>query len=178
MRLTLARLAPGRPLSSQLRLGASDTLKLILTVQDDKTAKRPNQAALILKDTQAGLDVSYPLSVKENGKATISLSHKDLPSQFQRANTTLQADLVIASFGSSAGYKSEAFSMQTLNEGGASKALLEKPLRYGKLPEIHHIFRSDPKSGNVLISAVFAMAAMSTLPVLIGTVSCVCACVE
>lgn len=161
-------------MSSQLALGVSDTLKIVLTAQDGTTGKRPNQASLILKDLKAGLDVAYPLSVKENGKATVSLTQKDLPSQFQRANTTLTADLVIASFGSSAGYDSEAFSIKIVNENGTPKGSLDKPLRYGKLPEIHHIFRSDPKSPNFLISAIFAIAAIATLPVLIGAVSYVC----
>ena len=47
----------------------------------------------------------------------------------------------------------------------------EKPLRYGKLPEIHHIFKSDPTSPPKIITIVFTAAVMAALPVLLGAVS-------
>jgi oligosaccharyltransferase complex subunit delta (ribophorin II) len=47
----------------------------------------------------------------------------------------------------------------------------EKPVRYGKQPEIHHIFRSDPKSPPKVISLFFAVAALATIPVLFVGVS-------
>ena len=47
----------------------------------------------------------------------------------------------------------------------------EKPLRYGKLPEIRHIFKADPKSGPVVISLFFVGVVLATVPVLLGTVS-------
>jgi oligosaccharyltransferase complex subunit delta (ribophorin II) len=62
-----------KPLSTPVTLGASDSLKVVLTVQDGKTAKRPHQAFLLLRDTDTGLDVSYPFSVKESGKAKVDL---------------------------------------------------------------------------------------------------------
>ena len=46
----------------------------------------------------------------------------------------------------------------------------EKPLRYGKLPEIHHTFRSDPKNPPVIVSLLFTVAVLATVPVLFGTV--------
>jgi oligosaccharyltransferase complex subunit delta (ribophorin II) len=45
----------------------------------------------------------------------------------------------------------------------------EAPLRYGKLSEIHHIFRSDPKSSPTILSSVFTLAILACLPVLVGT---------
>ena len=71
--LTFRRLTPNRPLSAPVKLGATDTLRVILTTQEEKTAKRPHQAFLILKDAASNLDVSYPLSIKESGKAKIDL---------------------------------------------------------------------------------------------------------
>ena len=44
----------------------------------------------------------------------------------------------------------------------------EAPLRYGKLSEIHHIFRDDPKSPPTIISATFTLAVLATLPALLG----------
>lgn len=66
-------LTPGKLLSKSIDLGATDTLKIILTTQEGKTAKRPHQAFLLLQDTASNLDVSYPLSIKESGKAKLDL---------------------------------------------------------------------------------------------------------
>lgn len=40
------------------------------------------------------------------------------------------------------------------------------PLRYGKLDEIHHIFRADPQNPPKLVSLVFALAVLATVPAL------------
>lgn len=96
-------------------------------------------------------------------------THKNLPAQFQRANTSLSANIVIASFGSSSGYHSLAFPLKIESDTTAPTAS-EKPLRYGKLPEIHHIFRADPKSPNIVIVLFFTAAALVTLPILLGSV--------
>lgn len=67
------RLTAEKPLSSPVQLGSGDNLKIILTTQDGKSAKRPNQAFLLLSDPSSNLDVSYPFSVKESGKAKVEL---------------------------------------------------------------------------------------------------------
>ena len=67
------RLIEHKPLSNAVELGTADTLKIILTTQDGKTAKRPHQAFLLLRDAVTGLDISYPFNVKESGKAKIDL---------------------------------------------------------------------------------------------------------
>jgi hypothetical protein len=67
------RLVEHKPLSKAVGLGATDTLKIILTTQDGKTARRPHQAFLLLRDADTGLDISYPFNVKDNGKAKVDL---------------------------------------------------------------------------------------------------------
>jgi oligosaccharyltransferase complex subunit delta (ribophorin II) len=62
-----------KPIAKPVLLGALDSLKVVLTTQDGKTAKKPHQAFLLLKDTDTGLDISYPFSVKESGKSKIEL---------------------------------------------------------------------------------------------------------
>jgi len=152
------------------------------------SAKRPHQAFLLLKDSSSNLDISYPLSVKDSGKAKIDLvrgqdmvrmwtqfdraqTQKELPTQFLNGQSKVSASLVLASFGSSTGYNSEVFTLNVISDKSASANTAEKPLRYGKLPEIHHIFRADQKSPNVLISTVFTLGAIAALPILLGTVS-------
>ena len=69
----LDSLSPGKPLVKTIDLGPTDSLKIVLTTQEGKSAKRPHQAFLLLKDSSSNLDVSYPLSVKESGKAKVDL---------------------------------------------------------------------------------------------------------
>jgi len=66
-------LTPGKPLAKAIDLGPDDSLKITLTAQEGKSAKKPHQAFLLLKDSSSNLDVSYPLSVKESGKAKFDL---------------------------------------------------------------------------------------------------------
>lgn len=69
----VTRLTEHKPFPRPITLGASDSLKVVLTTLDGKTAKRPNQAFLLLKEVVTGLDISYPFSVRENGKAKVEL---------------------------------------------------------------------------------------------------------
>lgn len=67
------RLNGDRVLSKAVQLSSSDTLKIILTTQEGKTAKRPHQAFLEIKDVNTGLETSYAFSVKESGKGKVEL---------------------------------------------------------------------------------------------------------
>ena len=69
----MCRLSPQTPLSKQVKLGASDSLKLIMTTTEDKTAKRPHQAFLTLHEPKTGLEESFVFNVKESGKAKVEL---------------------------------------------------------------------------------------------------------
>jgi hypothetical protein len=71
--LTLFRLSPSTPLGKSVSLGASDSLKLLLTTVDGKTAKRPHQAFLTLTDPTTGLEESFVFNVKESGKGKVDL---------------------------------------------------------------------------------------------------------
>jgi oligosaccharyltransferase complex subunit delta (ribophorin II) len=90
----------------------------------------------------------------------------------QLATTTspLEASLVLASFGSSEGFKKPVFNLEVQIDANAAPIHYEKPLRYGKREEIHHIFRADPKSPPKVISAFFVLAVLAGLPLLFGAV--------
>ncbi|MCJ1225333.1 hypothetical protein MMC12_001982 [Toensbergia leucococca] len=169
MSAPLQRLAERKALSQPVPLGSSDTLKVLLTAQENKKGKRPHQAFLLFKDSDSGLETSYPFSVKESGKGKIEITHKDLPLQFLTSSRPLVASVVIASFGSSTPYSSYAFDLAIDVDTGAPIGPQEKPLRYGKLPEIHHNFKSDPQSPPKLITLVFMAAVIVALPVLLAT---------
>jgi oligosaccharyltransferase complex subunit delta (ribophorin II) len=80
--------------------------------------------------------------------------------------------VVIGSFGPSpAAYNSETFSLAVDLDGlEVPVAAGDKPLRYGKLPEIRHVFRSDPKSPPMIISVAFLLAVLASLPPLLAAV--------
>lgn len=182
------RIGENKALSKPVTLGASDTLKILLTTKEDNKAKRPHQAFLLVKDSKTGLDTSFAFQVKENGKGKIELvcspalqtaftinptiqTQKDLPTQLLASTGPLDASLVVASFGSSKPYNGKAFDLTIELDSGSPSPTSEKPLRYGKLPEINHTFKSDPKSPPKIITLVFAAAVIAALPILLGAVS-------
>lgn len=174
-------------LPTPVTFDSSDSLKLLLTTKEEGKGKRPHQAFLVLREPTSGLEAPFPLTVKDNGKAVVEIvrlllnsllssvllvsnihlqKHSDLPVQLAIATSPLRASLVIASFGSSEGFKKDVFDVQVTRDPGAKPIVYEKPLRYGKREEIHHIFRADPKSPPKIISFVFVLAVVATLPAL------------
>ena len=61
------------PLSKDITLGSTDTLKIILTTTDENSAKRPHQAFLTVHEPKTGLEESFPFSIKESGKGKVEL---------------------------------------------------------------------------------------------------------
>ncbi|KAL2143559.1 hypothetical protein VTI28DRAFT_10345 [Corynascus sepedonium] len=155
------------PLTKPLSLGSTDTLKVLLTAKEDGKGKRPHQAFLVLQEPGSGLEAPFPLTVKETGKAVVQISQKDLPVQLRVATEPLKASVVLASFGSAKGLNAPIFEIKIEQDAAAPPPTYEKPLRYGKKPEIHHIFRPDPKSPPKLVSLVFGLAVVATLPALL-----------
>jgi oligosaccharyltransferase complex subunit delta (ribophorin II) len=90
--------------------------------------------------------------------------------QFLKSSQPIDASLVIGSFGQTKGYNDKAFSLSIARDPSIPIASAEKRLRYGKLPEIHHIFKPDPKSPNILITLIFTGAVLAMVPMLLGTV--------
>ncbi|KAM0255086.1 hypothetical protein ACHAQJ_006087 [Trichoderma viride] len=148
-----------------LTLGHQDKLKVTLTTKDGSKAKRPHQAFLVVKEA-SGLEAPFPLTVKDSGKGTVEFSQKDLPSQLLLSQEPLKASLVLGSFGSSQGLVSPVFDFTVKLDPSATTPSFEKPLRYGKLAEIHHIFRADPKNPPKIVSITFALAVLATVPAL------------
>ncbi|KAI1766664.1 Dolichyl-diphosphooligosaccharide--protein glycosyltransferase subunit Swp1 [Hypoxylon sp. FL1150] len=151
---------------SPVTFDSSDSLKLLLNIKENGKGKRPHQAFLVLRQQGTTLEVPFLLTVKENGKATVEIKHSDLPVQFAAGKELLQASLVLASFGSSEGLNKPFFNIELTRDPNATPVIYEPALRYGKQPEIHHIFRADPKNPPKIVSAVFVLAVLATLPAL------------
>jgi oligosaccharyltransferase complex subunit delta (ribophorin II) len=97
-------------------------------------------------------------------------TQKELPVQLLSSEQNLEATLLLASFGSAKPYSSHVFDLEVKHDSNAPLPKYEKPLRYGKLEEIHHIFKADPQSGPKIISLFFVLAVLATVPVLLGSV--------
>lgn len=67
------RLVPNKALAKPVTLGASDTLRVLLTVKEDNKPKRPHQVFLLVKNPNNGLETSLAFSVKESGKGKVEL---------------------------------------------------------------------------------------------------------
>lgn len=184
-----------KALSKPVALGSADTLKVTLTAQEGSSPKQANQVFLLFQDPETGLDISYPFSVKNNGKSRLELvssaladsdgqvaigakltdtvplqAMKDLPLQFLAPSKPLEARFLIGSFGTSAAYNGVAFPLTVARDPNVPVPTVEVS-RYGKLPEIHHIFKADAQSPPVVITLVFVAMALACLPVLGGVVS-------
>jgi len=103
-------------------------------------------------------------------KLTATQTQKDLPIQLLTSKQPLRATLLLASFGTSQPFSNHVFNLEITLDPSAPLPKYEKPLRYGQLEEIHHIFKADPKSGPKIISLFFVLAVLATVPVLLGTV--------
>jgi len=155
------------PLAKPVSLGSTDSLKVILTAKDNGQGKRPHQAFLVLQEPESGLEAPFPLTVKESGKAAVQIAQKDLPVQLRIATKPLKASVVLASFGSAQGLNTPVFEIKIEQDAAVPPPTYEQPLRYGKKPEISHIFRADPKSPPKVVSLVFGLAVLATLPALL-----------
>ena len=88
----------------------------------------------------------------------------NIPAQLLVSPSPLKASLVIASFGTSKPYKNHAFDLAIVLDPSAPPPSIEKPLRYGALPEIHHIFRDDPRSPPKIVTLIFLGAVLACVP--------------
>ncbi|OBT62587.1 hypothetical protein VE03_07406 [Pseudogymnoascus sp. 23342-1-I1] len=156
--------SPSKPLAQPLPFGPAATLKLSLTTTTT-TPSRPHQAFLTLTDPTTGLSTSFALLTRTTGAATLELPYASLPSALL-SSPSLSASLVLGSFGSTPASETTVFNIALSGEEGAAAA--EPVVRYGKLPEIHHIFAPDQKSPPRVISVFFALAVVAALPVVVG----------
>ncbi|OBT98660.1 hypothetical protein VE01_03553 [Pseudogymnoascus verrucosus] len=158
-------LSPSKPLAKPLALGPAGTLKLSLTTTST-TPSRPHQAFLTLTDPTTGLSTSFALQTRTTGSATLELPYASLPSALL-SSPSLSASLVLGSFGSAPASETQLFNI-ALSADETLAQEIEKPVRYGKLGEIHHIFAPEQSSPPRVISVFFALAVLATLPVVVG----------
>ncbi|CAG7924166.1 unnamed protein product [Penicillium olsonii] len=156
-----------KPLAKPVSLVGADTLRVTLTAQEGSSAKRPHQAFLLLKDGQTGLDISYPFSVKDNGKSRVELTQKDLPIQFLSLSKPVDARVVLGGFGDSAAHDGSAFQLSIDRNPEEAVPTVETE-RYGKKAEIHHIFKDSASSPPIVITLAFVAMVGAAIPVLAG----------
>ncbi|EKD21783.1 uncharacterized protein L3040_005293 [Drepanopeziza brunnea f. sp. 'multigermtubi'] len=157
------------PLAKPVPLGPADTLKIVLSATEDGIAKKPHQAFLLLRDQDSGLEESFQFTFRKTEQGKVDFTQKDLPYQLLKSTQPLKATVLLASFGPARGFSSHVFNLDVQLDASAPELDYEKPVRYGQREEINHIFKADPKSGPVVISAFFVLAILATVPILLGT---------
>lgn len=78
--------------------------------------------------------------------------------------------MVIGSFGNSEAYDSSAFKLSIVRDPNVPIPTVEAA-RYGKLPEIHHVFKDAPSNPAIIITLAFVAMVGAALPILAGLVS-------
>ncbi|PKS12833.1 hypothetical protein jhhlp_001045 [Lomentospora prolificans] len=158
-------------LAQPLALDSTDSIKVILTIKENGKAKKPHQAFVIVKEEDTGLEAPFAFTVKESGKAVVEIPHKELPVQLVSSKKPLHASIVIGSFGSSQGLVTPLFDIDLVVNPNVAPPKYEKPIRYGKLAEIHHIFKDPEKTPPKVVSLVFTLTVLATIPALFVGVS-------
>ena len=95
-------------------------------------------------------------------------TQKDIPYQLLTSAKPIKASIVLGSFGSSTPLNQQVFELNIETDANAPPTAPPAPERYAKKPEIHHIFRDDPRSPPKVISLVFTLAVLATLPIMLG----------
>ncbi|KAF5023062.1 hypothetical protein F66182_4874 [Fusarium sp. NRRL 66182] len=154
-----------KPVKNAIGLGNTDTIKVSVTTTEAGKAKRPHQAFLILTES-TGLEAPYPLDIKTSGKGTVDISHKDLPVQFLLSDAPIKASLVLGSFGTSNPTISPVFEIEIRLEPNGPAPAYEAPVRYGPRAQINHVFKLDDTSPPRIVSMVFSLAILASVPAL------------
>jgi oligosaccharyltransferase complex subunit delta (ribophorin II) len=101
--------------------------------------------------------------------ADSSQTKKDLPIQFLSLSEPVDARVVIGGLGTSDAYDSSAFQLSIDRNPELAVPTVETE-RYGKKPEIHHIFKDSPSNPPIMITLAFVAMVGAALPVLAGLV--------
>ncbi|KAF2665241.1 hypothetical protein BT63DRAFT_392659 [Microthyrium microscopicum] len=151
-----------KAITKELELKSTGFIRVALTITNGGKPRQPHQAFVAIKSPASGLEESFPMKVDKDGKAKLDVKFADIPSAL--LNKSLEASIVIGSFGSSKALRATAFSFAAPSEASATAS---PPTRYTAQPEIHHIFKDDPKSPAKILSLVFTFGVLACLPVLL-----------
>ncbi|GFZ46479.1 hypothetical protein JCM24511_04726 [Saitozyma sp. JCM 24511] len=171
------------PLPSPISLGEATTLKLTFTIVDMASGEPvfPQQAHLLFADKKGEEDVTLPVSVKSNGKASFTINTSKLPAALLPTHGTFHLTLLLSSL--------DAYTPLSYPLGDVSlppsilKPLSRKrhdlPARPGEpafQPEIElfHTFRPEEDLGGMgksLIGTIIALSPWAVLVALITKIS-------
>ncbi|KAG9292259.1 hypothetical protein G9A89_009071, partial [Geosiphon pyriformis] len=157
------------PLESPLQLVEDDNLKIILTIRDLKNEKvfhQPHQAFLTLTNEKTNAQAVLILQVRDNGKARLELDMKSAPRELIMASADYTLDLIIGTFSSNHPIK---YTIGTAHIKVLKKPSLPPPIKYGPLPEIHHIFKESERLAPIWLTYSFVIIVLTPWIFLIGT---------
>lgn len=97
-------------------------------------------------------------------------TQKEIPAQFLVSPKPVHATVVIGSFGSAQGLIADAFDIDITQDPNKAAPAAPSTVRYGKKPQIHHIFREPTQYPYKVFSIFFMVVIGATLPVLLVVV--------
>jgi len=158
------------PPAPPLSLGPTDTLKLTFQILDKDSGKgvQPHQTFLRFHDAQTDEEGIQPLRVASSGKATFELNVARPPASLPptpNASVPLSVTLIVGSFKHSP-LSESLFDLYIRAPHTAPPHPDEAS--FHPLPEIFHTFQPDPKTPNVVFSAVGTALVVAPWVVLIG----------
>lgn len=143
--------------------------KVALSVFLQGASSRPHQLNFVFTNGE-GLDYAvFPLFDESTGKVSALTLVNKIPASL----LSLERVFVYAVAADASQKKSQNLNtlVAELIPSEALRASLnyEEPVRLGALPEIHHIFREDPKTVNPIVPIFFSAVAIALLFVLVGS---------
>lgn len=155
----------------------NDTVEFGFTIGADE---KPERAFLIVGPNKHRVEIPIKPTIKNNGELSMykfSIAIDKLPTSLIHFATTekesLTASLLLAS--ENGGANNVYVELFDLNLVFTPEKETSLPKRFGALPEIHHIFHSDPKMVSPWFAQVFSLAVIGCLVGLVlvwfGTVS-------
>lgn len=101
---------------------------------------------------------------RETNEASTLQTQKDIPTPFFASSKPIHATVVIGSFGSAQGIITDAFDIEIKQDTNTPPPAVSAPLRYGKQPQIHHIFKEQAKYPPKIVPLLFTGLVLVTLP--------------
>lgn len=140
------------------------SVDLVFFTTNGGKASVPHQSMVIIADSETGLEASYPVLVRPNGRAKFAIPHSRLPNALVAAQRPLDVKVVLGSFDTKG---SETVVARISPELSEETKQYKKPERHATKPEIKHVFRPAARQVNASVATLFSAGAVAIFAVLL-----------
>lgn len=156
------------PIPKPVIITNGDVLKIHATFIAGNQTGVPHQAYVFMKQFETDIETAFPMEIQATtAKGKVEISQKDFPPSFIVSDNNLLLSLAVGDF--TVDLRSILVPITILQlEYDAptvanAKHSLGEIVRYEKKPEIHHIFRAEPKNPPKIITLVFLSTVIASL---------------